>query len=212
MNPQDRLGSPEPESGASANFATSARRQAAEDEAGSGADQLFDGYAEGAWHNAAMAKSGGGGERDGSPTLGNPKARWRFEIVEELLCGIVLTGTEVKSLREGRGSLEEAYARFRGGELWLLGMHIDEYRARGYTKHEPTRPRKLLLHRQEMAHLRNEVERRGLTLVPLRLSWSERGHAKIDLALVKGRKLHDKRQVDKAKTAKREMERAMRRR
>jgi SsrA-binding protein len=147
-----------------------------------------------------------------APTLGNPKARWRYEIVETLDCGVVLLGPEVKSLREGRGSIEEAYARFRGAELWLVGMHVDEYRARGYAKHEPLRARKLLAHRAEIEHLRLEVERRGFTLVPLRLHWGPRGHAKVEIALVRGRKLHDKRQVDKAKTARREMERAMRRR
>ena len=160
-----------------------------------------------------MAKSGGGakGRQENAPTLGNPKARWRFEILDTIDCGIVLAGPEVKSLREGRASIEEAYARFKGSELWLVGMHVDEYRARGYARPEPRRPRKLLLHRAEIFHLRREVERRGLTLVPLRLYFGERGFAKIDLALVKGRKLHDKRQAERDKSARREIDRAVRR-
>lgn len=151
-------------------------------------------------------------KRAETPTLGNPKARYRYEVIERVECGIALVGPEVKSLREGRGSIEEAYARFRGDELWLIGMHVDEYRSKGYTKHEPRRARKLLLHRLEIVNLRTEVERRGFTLVPLRLLWSDRGFAKVDLALVKGRKLHDKRAVDREKSAKRDMARAMRRR
>jgi len=160
-----------------------------------------------------MAKSGGSDEkRSNAPTLGNPKARWRYEILEHLECGISLVGPEVKSLRDGRGSIEEAYARFRGNELWLVGMRIDEYRSSGYSQHDPVRSRKLLAHRDELAGLKTEVERRGLTLVPLRVYWSARGIVKVEIALVKGRKVHDKRDVDRAKTAKREMDRAMKRR
>jgi SsrA-binding protein len=154
----------------------------------------------------------GKGKQANAPTLGNPKARWRFEILDTIDCGIVLAGPEVKSLREGRASIEEAYARFKGSELWIIGMRIDEYRARGYTRPEPGRARKLLAHRAELAHLRAEVERRGLTLVPLRVHWNERGIAKVEIALVKGKKLHDKRQTDRERTAKREMDRAMKRR
>jgi SsrA-binding protein len=159
-----------------------------------------------------MSKSARDQKPNNAHVLGNPKARWKYEILEHVECGIVLVGPEVKSLREGRGSIEEAYARFRGNELWLVGMHVDEYRSKGYAKHEPTRPRKLLARREELTRLRTEVERRGLTLVPLRIYWSERGFAKAEIALVKGRKVHDKRQVDKDRSAKREMARAMRRR
>jgi SsrA-binding protein len=147
-----------------------------------------------------------------SPTLGNPKARHKYDVVETYECGIVLLGPEVKSLRGGRGSIEEAYGRIRGDAVWLVGMHIDEYRSRGYAAHEPLRPRKLLLHKHEIFVLRREVERRGFTLVPLKLYWGPRGHAKIQLGLVRGRKLHDKRQVEKERSAKREIERATRRR
>ena len=160
----------------------------------------------------AKGSSGGDAKRANAPVLGNPKARWRYDILETIDCGIVLLGPEVKSLREGRASIEEAYARFKGGELWLLGMHVDEYRSKGYAKHEPARPRKLLAKRLELTKLRIEAERRGLTMVPLRVHWNERGIAKVEIALVKGRKLHDKRQVEKDKSAKREMDRAMRRR
>jgi len=159
-----------------------------------------------------MSKQGGDAKRANAPTLGNPKARWRYEILETVECGLVLVGPEVKSLREGRASIEEAYARFKGDEMWLLGMHVDEYRSKGYAKHEPDRARKLLAHREEIFRLKQAVERRGLTLVPLRVYWSDRGFAKAEIALVKGRKLHDKRLVDKERSAKREMDRAMRRR
>jgi SsrA-binding protein len=160
-----------------------------------------------------MAKSGGKDEKkNDAPTLGNPKARWRYEILDKIECGVMLVGPEVKSLREGRASIEEAYARFKGNEMWLVGMRIDEYGSKGYAKHDPVRARKLLAHRDEIARLQIEVERRGLTLVPLRVYWSARGFAKVEVALVKGRKLHDKRAVDKERSAKREMARAMRRR
>ncbi len=161
-----------------------------------------------------MAKKAGGRQDvlAHTPTLTNAKARHRFELLERVECGISLRGGEVKSLRAGKGSLEEAYARFRGRELWLVGMHVDEYRMRGYAPHESRRPRKLLLHRHELADLQETVERKGLTLVPVRLYWTDRGFAKVELALARGRKLHDKRDVEKAKTARREMERATRRR
>jgi SsrA-binding protein len=161
-----------------------------------------------------MAKSGGGDGKKGgaTPTLGNPKARWKYEILEKLECGIALAGPEVKSLREGRASIEEAYARFRGSELYLVGMRIEEYRASGYSKPDPRRARKLLAHRMELTRWLEETERRGLTMVPLRVYWSDRGIAKVEVALVKGRKLHDKRAADKEKSARREMGRAMRRR
>jgi SsrA-binding protein len=161
-----------------------------------------------------MAKSGGGKDqkKNDAPTLGNPKARYKYDILDRVDCGIMLLGPEVKSLREGRASIEEAYARFKGNELFLVGMRIDEYGSKGYAKHDPVRARKLLAHREEITRLQIEVERRGLTIVPLRVFWSDRGFAKVEIALVKGRKLHDKRQVDKERTAKREMDRAMRRR
>ena len=146
-----------------------------------------------------------------TPTLGNPKARHKYEVIDTWECGIVLVGPEVKSLRLGHGSLEESYARFRDGELFLLKMRIEEYRHVGHARPEPVRPRKLLLHRRELLAIRLEVERRGLTLVPLRLFWSERGLAKVEVALVRGRKVHDHREAEKKKTARREIARITRR-
>lgn len=159
-----------------------------------------------------MAKRGSAGESGRAPVIGNPKARHKYDVLDTWDCGVSLLGPEVKSLREGRASLDEAYARFRNGELWLLKMRIDEYRDRGQVKSDPARPRKLLLHRSEIAVIRQEVERRGLTLVPLRLHWNERGIAKVEIALVKGRKLHDKREAEKKKVARREIDRIVRRR
>ncbi len=145
---------------------------------------------------------------EAQPEIGNPRARYKFEILETLECGIALEGPEVKSLREGQASLEEGYARFRKGELWLYGVHIAEYSRKGYATHEPLRPRKLLVRRREIEHLKKLVERKGLTLVPLRLYFTERHLAKVEIALAKGRKVADKRQAAKEKDAKREMRRA----
>ncbi len=147
-----------------------------------------------------------------SPVVNNRKAHFKYEVLETVECGILLAGCEVKSLREARAHLDEAYARIKNGEIWLLKMHVEEYRHRGQVKLEPARPRKLLLHKREIAHLADQVERLKLTLVPLRIRWNERGIAKIDLALVRGKKLHDKREASKKKDAKREMSRMQRRR
>ncbi len=144
--------------------------------------------------------------------IGNPRARHKFELLERLECGLSLRGTEVKSLRLGNGSIDEAYARFQKGELWLLGMYVEEYAARGYASHARSRPRKLLVHRREMQQLRKAVERRGLTMVPTRVYFNERGIVKVEIALARGKKLHDKRQDLKARDAKREIARAARHR
>lgn len=146
------------------------------------------------------------------PVVTNRKAFFKYEVLEQHECGIVLRGPEVKSFRMGRVSLDEAYARIKDDEVWLLKMHVDEYRDTGHLKLDPIRPRKLLLHRREIAALRESVERKGLTLVPVKITWNERGVAKVVLGLVRGKKLHDKRAADKAKSAKREVARVMRRR
>lgn len=146
-----------------------------------------------------------------APTILNRKALHKYEVLERHECGILLKGPEVKSLRLGRASLDEAYARFREGELWLLKMHVDEYRHRGQVKLEPARPRKLLLHAHQLAALAAAVERQGLTLVPLKLTWNERGIAKIEIGLVRGKKLHDKRESERKRSAQREMARVVRR-
>lgn len=159
---------------------------------------------------AGKRKKDGKGKVEG-PSVGNARARHRYELLERVECGIILLGTEVKSLRDGNGSIDEAYARVRGGELWLLKMHIDEYRAKGYARHEPVRPRKLLAHKRQIEKLQRAVERDGRTLVPVRVYFGERRFAKVEIAVARGKQLHDKRGAEKERTAKRDMERARRR-
>jgi len=141
----------------------------------------------------------------------NRKARYRFEILEQVECGLLLLGSEVKSLREGNISLEEAYGRVREGELWLLGCDIPEYRQTTHWNHEPKRPRKLLVQKRQFAQLAARAHERGLTLVPLRLYFSARGIAKVLLAVCKGKKLHDKRESIKEADSKRRIDRSLRR-
>ncbi|HXB82882.1 MAG TPA: SsrA-binding protein SmpB [Candidatus Acidoferrum sp.] len=132
----------------------------------------------------------------------NRRARFEYHILESFEAGLVLTGTEVKSMRAGGVSLSEAYARFRDGEAWLLGMHIPPYKQGSFSNAEPNRPRKLLLHKEEIARLQNRVGEKGLTIVPLRLYFT-RGIAKVQLGVARGKKLWDKR----ADAAKRDVER-----
>ena len=142
----------------------------------------------------------------------NKKARRDYHILETFEAGLVLTGTEVKSLRQGKASLQEAYARLDGSEeIWLVGAHIPEYSHGNIQNHEPTRPRKLLLHRREIEKLRAKSEEQGLTIVPLRLYWKA-GRAKIEIALVKGKRDYDRRQDVAKREAQREIDRAMARR
>ncbi len=135
----------------------------------------------------------------------NRKARFRFEILEQIDAGIVLVGTEVKTLRGGECSLDEAYARIDGGEVFLVGAHIEEYTHGNRQNHEPTRKRKLLLRRREIRKLEAKVNQRGLTLVPLLLFFGPRGHAKVRLGLCRGRRVGDKRSVSKSRDADREI-------
>lgn len=137
----------------------------------------------------------------------NKRARHDYIILETWEAGLVLSGTEVKSLREGKANLTDAYGIVKGGEVYLLNLHIAPYEHRGYAGHEPTRTRKLLLHRKEIRRLIGAVEREGLTLVPLEL-YFKKGVAKVALALGKGKKLHDKRETERARDAAREMARA----
>jgi len=139
------------------------------------------------------------------------KARHEYEILETHEAGMVLLGTEVKSLREGKASIAEAYASFRGEELYLREMTIPEYSHSGYARHDPKRARKLLLHRRELRKLKEALATEGLTLVPLEVYFKE-GYAKVQLALARGRKLHDKRQALRRAEATREMRRAVGRR
>jgi SsrA-binding protein len=141
----------------------------------------------------------------------NRRARFEYDLLEKVEAGIVLTGTEVKSLRNGKASLEESYATVDNDEVWLNGCDIPEYVQANRMNHKPKRPRKLLLHRAEIAKLKTKSSERGLTIVPLRIYFKD-GIAKVEISIAKGRKLHDKREALKTQDAKRDIDRAMRRR
>jgi SsrA-binding protein len=141
----------------------------------------------------------------------NKRALHDYEILDRLECGLVLTGTEVKSLRDGSASLEDAYARIDNGEVWLIGSDIPEYTMGNRMNHKPKRPRKLLLHRREIGKFAGKASQRGLTLIPLRL-YFKNGRAKVELAVGRGKAAHDKRQDLKKAEANREIRRAMTRR
>ncbi len=140
----------------------------------------------------------------------NRKARHKFEVLDTLECGLVLVGSEVKSLRCGRISLEEAYGRVREGEVWLIGCDIPEYPQATVWNHEPKRPRKMLVHRRELHKFANQAHEKGLTLVPLKLYFNERGVAKVLLGLCRGKQLHDKREAMKKADTQRDLARMMR--
>ena len=138
----------------------------------------------------------------------NRKAYHDYHVGDGVEAGIVLTGTEIKSIRAGRVNLRDAYIRPEGGELWLLNAHIARYQAGGHSSHEPTRPRKLLLHRKQIDSLISKVQEKGLTLVPLKLYTKER-LAKVELALAKGKKLYDKRESISRRDTEREISRVI---
>ena len=138
----------------------------------------------------------------------NRRARYEYELLERVEAGIALTGAEVKSIRAGKVSIAEAFGRIDNGEVWLHGMHISPYEAASRWNSDPVRPRKLLLHRQEIRRLIGGVQEKGRTLVPLEI-YFKRGRAKVDLALARGKKLHDKRQTLKRQEARREVDRAV---
>ena len=140
----------------------------------------------------------------------NRKARFNYEIGEVVEAGIALTGTEVKSLRQGKATIAESYADARSGEIWLVNANIPEYLQASRFNHAPKRPRKLLLHRHEIARLIGAVERQGMTLVPLKLYFDVKGRAKVELALARGKKLHDKRETEKRRSWERERGRLLR--
>ncbi len=127
----------------------------------------------------------------------NRKARFSYSIEETIEAGLVLTGTEVKSLREGQANIQESYASFENGELWLINSYIPEYLQANRFNHEPRRLRKLLLNKREMANVAKAIDREGMTLVPLKLYFNDRGRAKLLLGVAKGKKLHDKREDQK---------------
>jgi SsrA-binding protein len=139
----------------------------------------------------------------------NRKARHDYDILKTIECGLVLTGSEVKSLREGKGNIIEAYGVFSKGEFWLLNSSIAPYSNGGYSNHEDRRTRKLLIHKREMVKLKHEMDTQSLTIVPLKLYWKA-GKVKAEMALVRGRKKHDKRAAIKEKDWKRQQQRAVR--
>ena len=140
----------------------------------------------------------------------NRKARFNYEIGEVFEAGIALTGSEVKSLRQGKATIAESYAAEQDGELWLYNAYIPEYLQASRFNHAPKRPRRLLLHRRQINKLSGAVEREGMTIVPLKLYFNEKGRAKIEIALARGKKLHDKRETEKKRSWERERGRLLR--
>jgi SsrA-binding protein len=142
----------------------------------------------------------------------NRKAGFRFEFVEKFECGIVLVGTEVKSLRQSKANIAESYVSPEGGEIWLINSYIPQYLQASRFNHETRRPRKLLLHKREIARLIIATQQQGMTIVPLKLYFNDRGIAKIEIALARGKKLHDKRETEKQRDWQREKGRLLRER
>jgi SsrA-binding protein len=141
----------------------------------------------------------------------NRRARFNYEIGESFEAGIVLTGSEVKSLRAGKATIAESYADAKAGEIWLINANIPEYKQAGpFNNHAPKRPRKLLLHQRQINRLAGGVDREGMTIVPLKLYFNEKGRAKLEIALGRGKKLHDKRETLKKRSWEREKGRLLR--
>lgn len=141
----------------------------------------------------------------------NKRASFDYEFIEEYNAGLVLTGTEIKSIRAGKASLVDSYCYFHRGELWIKGMNISEYKFGTYYNHEERRERKLLLTHKELVKLERKVKESGLTIIPIRVFLNEKGYAKLRIALAKGKKEYDKRESLKLKYAKKDMDRAMKR-
>jgi SsrA-binding protein len=139
----------------------------------------------------------------------NRKARYNYEIMDTFEAGLMLTGTEVKALREGKANIAESYASDEGNEIWLINSHLPEYLQANRFNHEPRRRRKLLLSKREISRLRVAINREGMTLVPLKIYFNEKGRAKLELALAKGKKLHDKRETEKERDWNRQKSRLM---
>jgi SsrA-binding protein len=141
----------------------------------------------------------------------NRQASYRYNLIERIECGIVLTGTEVKSLREGNAQLKDSYATIRDGEVWLIGLYIAPYGPAARDNHDPERPRKLLLHRGEIERLQGRTQERGLTLIPTRIYFSgPRSRAKVELALARGKDLYDKRESIRKREMARDVQRELR--
>jgi SsrA-binding protein len=157
-----------------------------------------------------MAK---GGKRKTGPAdvASNRQASYRFNLLEKFECGLVLTGTEVKSLREGKAQLKDSYATIREGEVWLIGLYIPPYGPASRENHDPERPRKLLLHRSEIDRLVGRTRERGLTLVPTRIYFAgARSRAKVEIALARGKDLYDKRESIRKREMARDVQRELR--
>jgi len=146
------------------------------------------------------------------PAPKNRRARYEYFIDDVVEAGIALAGTEVKALRQGEGSIAEAYAELKDGQMWLVNANIPEFSHGNRHNHEPKRPRKLLLHARQISKMNGAVTRQGMTLIPLMIYFNDRGRAKVELALAKGKKLHDKRDTEKARDWKRDAARIMRER
>jgi len=140
----------------------------------------------------------------------NRRARFNYDIGETFEAGIALMGSEVKSLRQGKATIAESYADARDGEIWLINANIPEYLQAGRFNHPPKRPRRLLLHKRQISRLATAVQREGMTIVPLKLYFNEKGRAKIELAVARGKKLHDKRETEKKRSWERERGRLLR--
>ncbi len=151
-------------------------------------------------------------ENKGRTVAENRKARFSYEVEDTLEAGLQLTGTEVKSLREGKANIAESYASVEGGEIWLINSYLPEYLQGNRFNHEPRRRRKLLLKKNEMARLAQAVEREGMTMVPLKIYFNDRGRAKLLLAVARGKKLHDKRETEKKRDWAREKSRLLKER
>ena len=152
-----------------------------------------------------------GGREERKPIASNRRARHEYEILDTMEAGISLRGPEVKSLREGRANLSDAYAFLRGGEVFLRNLHISPYQQAGRENPDPIRERKLLLHRQEINRLRSKVAEKGLTLIPLALYWKD-GRAKVELAVARGKRRYDKREAIRRREQDREIQREARQR
>lgn len=160
------------------------------------------------------ARSGGAkpraGEQRRKVVADNRRARFDYEILDTFEAGLVLVGSEVKSLRQGRASLSDSYASVNDGELWLVNSHIPEFKQANRLNHEPRRARKLLLNKREIQRLSGGIQREGLTIVPLKVYFNDRGRAKAEIALARGKKMHDKRETEKQRSWQREKSRLLR--
>ncbi|GAB4381743.1 MAG: SsrA-binding protein SmpB [Salibacteraceae bacterium] len=142
-------------------------------------------------------------------SIKNRKLYYEYEVLDKLTAGIQLRGTEIKSLREGKASINEAFCQFKGNELYVINMHIPEYKFGTYANHDPKRERKLLLHRSELNRWKKKVQEKGLTIIPANVFINERGLAKMVIALAQGKKIHDKRDSIKERDTKRQLDRLM---